>query len=789
MSRLEEYNRRRDFRATPEPKGRAGRGRRRGLGYSIQKHHARRLHFDLRLEWDGALLSWAVTRGPSTDPADKRLAVRTEDHPLDYRTFEGEIPAGHYGAGRVELWDEGQWVPEGDVDAGLAEGKLKFALKGDRLTGGWTLVRMRPKNGESRENWLLIKERDAEATGALDAADERGAPPAGFDLKTPAFRPLQLARLVDAAPGGDDWLHETKFDGYRCLAALGRDGVRLYTRSGKDWTDRFAGLPEAFARLDCRNALIDGEVVSARGGEGSTFSALQQDLEAGRKVRFAAFDLLELDGKPLVKRPLSERKPALAALLAGQPKAGAVFLSEHVVGRGPSVFAAIAKAGGEGIVSKRLDAPYTGRRSGAWLKIKATRRQEFVIGGLTPSQAQGRPFASVLIGAWEGDRLVYRGRVGAGFSDADLERVAARVRRRKTSPFDDAVPRSVARGAQWVTPELVAEIDFAELTDGGAVRHGTFRGLRQDKPAKEVRMETAAELTLRGVKISSAERTVFPEAGCTKGDLARYYDAAAERLLQTAAARPVSLLRCPEGIDGECFFQKHAGKGFPEAIGRVGIEERSGKTAEYMMLDSPGALVAAAQVGAIEFHLWGARADRLDRPDRLVFDLDPDEGLQFAAVRDAAAELRDFLAGIGVETAPMVTGGKGVHVIAHLRRTSGWDTIKGFSHTVAQHFADAQPDRFVATMSKARRKGRIFIDWLRNERGATAIAPWSVRARPGAPVAVPVSWDELAKLTSANGFDMGAARARLSRHCPLQALGAQSVGTQVVERLERAIRR
>jgi len=789
VARLDSYNAKRDFSATPEPKGKAGRRRKKGLGYSIQKHHARRLHFDLRLEWGGVLLSWAVTKGPSTDPADKRLAVRTEDHPLDYRTFEGEIPEGHYGAGKVELWDDGTWEPQGDVDEGLSAGEIKFTLKGDRLSGGWVLVRMKPRGKEKRENWLLIKERDEAADGALDAADERDDPSARFDLRTPGFRKLQLAKLVDEAPDGDDWLHETKFDGYRCLAALGKDGVRLFTRSGQDWTDRFAGLAEAFARADCRSALIDGEVVSARGGEGSGFSALQQDLEAGRRVKFAAFDLLELDGKSLTARPQEKRKELLAQVLGSLPDASPVFLSEHIVGRGPEVFERIAAAGGEGIVSKRRDAPYSGRRSGAWLKIKASLRQEFVIGGLTPSSARGRPFASVLIGVWKDDRLVYRGRVGSGFSDADLERIAGSVSRRKTSPFAQEVPRSVARNAIWVTPELVAEVEFAELTDGGAVRHGRFLGLRRDKPAGEVRMETAESLTLRGVRISSADRVVFPKAGCTKGDVARYYDTVAERMLEAAEGRPVSLLRCPEGIEGECFFQKHAGRGFPDAVGRVAIEEKSGGTADYLVLDGPEGLVAAAQMGAMEFHVWPAHTDRLDRPDRLVFDLDPDEGLSFAEVRKAARDLGAFLAEIGVETRPLVTGGKGVHLVAPLRRTVGWTTLKEFAKTVAQGIAAQEPDRFVATMSKSRRKGRIFIDWLRNERGATAIAPWSVRARPGAPVAVPVSWKELETLKAANGFDMGAALKRATKSDPHADLPLQGLTKSVVSALEARLER
>lgn len=820
--KLADYASKRDFSITAEPSGDSSAKTSGRPAFVVQKHDARRLHYDFRLEWDGVLLSWAVTKGPSADPSIKRLAVRTEDHPLDYGSFEGIIPAKQYGAGTVMLWDQGWWQPQDNFAEGLASGKLKFVLHGQRMKGKWTLVRMHTK--EKRENWLLIKEHDSLEEDTEDGLTERyttsiatarsmediaagkvarkpkaKAKP-GFSLATPKFRKPQLAKLSDGVPEGDDWLHETKFDGYRCLAALGKGGVKLYTRSGLDWTERYAGLDEAFVELDCRNALIDGEVVAASNSNGSHFSALQRDLEQGRPVVFMAFDLLELDGEKLDKRPLIERKEALALLLAGQSKDAPIRYSEHVVGRGPEVFKAIEKAGGEGIISKACDSVYAGSRSGSWLKIKTKLRQEFIVGGYSPSSAKGRPFASLLVGSRENGVLRYRGRVGGGLGERDLDRLSSLMgtRTRQTNPFD-AVPAEVSRSAHWVNPDLVIEVDYAELTDQGSIRHGIFRGVREDKEASMVKLEkpdmpemsTTSEHedeSFLGVRISHPDRVVFADAGYTKGDVANYYAKAAKRMLDLAGGRPVSLLRCPDGTDGDCFFQKHAGQGFPDGIGSVDIEESSGKTEPYMVIDKPGGFVAAAQMGSIEFHIWGSNADALEKPDRLVFDLDPDEGLDFAEVKTAARQLRKMLAEIGLDSVPMVTGGKGIHVIVPLRRIAEWETVAFFARTVATHLAERHPDRYVATMSKAKRKGKIFIDWLRNERGATAVAPYSIRARQGAPVAIPVTWPQLARLKTANSFEIPKALKRLEQPCPLQAMAAsQSISLAVVDALETLI--
>ena len=794
---LAAYNAKRDFDLTDEPRGKVAPKGSQGLRFVVQKHDARRLHYDFRLEWQGVLLSWAVTRGPSPDVREKRLAVRTEDHPLSYRTFEGAIPAKAYGGGTVMLWDEGLWLPENDPAEGLVKGKLGFTLQGQRMTGSWALVRMKNK-GERRENWLLIKHRDSATCDDPDALTDRfdtsvttgrtmaqiaaGAqavkpakPKSVQTGKRPPYRKPQLATLVNDVPDGHDWIFETKFDGYRCLAALGKGGPRLWTRNGHDWTDKFRALTTAFNALPCTSALIDGEVM-ARRVTGSAFSSLQSALAGGQPLVFYAFDVLSLEGKDLTNLPQLDRKNQLESLLAGLPDDGPLRCSTYIAGDGQEIFSHACQTGAEGIIAKRADATYVGRRTRSWLKLKCTKRQEFVVGGYFPSDKKGRPFASLLIGEHGPDGLRYRGRVGTGFTQADFDALTRAFKARKSNPFD-AVPQDIAAGARWVSPQIVVEVDYAEFTADGQVRHGTFLGLRPDKDASEVTLEvpqpqpsTASDqTTVAGISISNADRVIFPGTKITKGALAQYYDRAGARLLTIAGRRPLSLLRLPDGLNGERFFQKHAGSGFPQALHRIEIADNAGKSATYLDATRPAAFVAAAQMGTVEFHIWGARTDRLDRPDRLVFDLDPDEGLRWGDVKAAAVDLRDMLARLDLESVPVVTGGKGIHVCVCLRRTTSWETAKLFAKTLAYLMTEQEPDRFTATMSKAKRKGRIFIDWLRNERGATAIAPYSVRARPGGPVAMPVTWDELAKIAGADVFDIAAASDRLKKPCPYLA--------------------
>lgn len=806
--RLHTYNSKRDFTRTAEPHGRTAAPRA-TLAFVVQKHAATRLHYDFRLEWDGVLLSWAVTKGPSSDPTEKRLAVRTEDHPLSYGDFEGTIPKGQYGGGTVMLWDTGTWVPKGDVGAGLKKGKLKFSLQGRRMQGGWTLVRMRTQ--EKRENWLLMKERDEYArddpdalvatsaisvTSGRDMEEIRSHAPAKTvsvktpkrTLKRPAFVKPQLASLVEQAAEGDEWSHETKFDGYRCLAAIGKGGVRFYTRSGKDWTDRFQSLTGAFASLPCRAALLDGEVMAAR-IQGPAFSSLQRALKNGGPLVYFAFDLLSIDGTDIRKKPQSERRARLADLLTGLPAGGAMRLTDNVVGNGGAVYAAACASGAEGIISKHIGAPYRGMRSKSWLKVKCTRRQEFIIIGYRPSDKAGRAFASLLVAVCEGGRLHYKGRIGTGFSEDVMTELAGAMSVRRTPAVDD-VPAGVASDAIWVRPDLVAEVAFSEFTGDGYIRQGRFLGLREDKSAAEVRPEMAngktGETSVGGIRISNADRQIFPDAGFNKGDVARHYQRVGARMIALAGHRPLSLYRCPSGIDGHCFFQKHGGSGMPDAVSRIEIAESDGEVRDYLYATRLESLIAAAQMGSIEFHIWGARTDRLERPDRLVFDLDPDDGLDWSTLRDAAFKLRAGLADLGLSAGIMLTGGKGVHVWLPLRRTRSWNTVELFAKIFAQVMAMQDPDHFTAAVSRSRRKNRVFIDWLRNVRGATAVAPYSLRARPGAPVAVPLTWRELEKLDGNPYFTISDMKQRLESDCPALAIqrNRQSLTRPVTEALQ-----
>ena len=809
---LAEYNRKRDFAKTAEPAGkRAVQG---GNSFVVQKHDATRLHWDFRIEADGVLKSWAVTKGPSPDPDVKRLAVRTEDHPLSYGAFEGTIPAGEYGGGTVMLWDRGTWAPvAGKSWQDIDKGHLHFTLDGERMKGEWLLIRLKGKPGEKRENWLLRKIQDdyaqagdplveqaltsvltgrsmAEITGdeggefALAgkqgkafaaqmqkaARHNKGAARPKRAAALPKFREPQLATLVDAVPAGNSWMHEIKFDGYRALIAASGGKVAVYTRSGKDWTDKFAPLVQAISALDLPSCLIDGEIV-AYGADGNPdFSSLQAVLKRGHgeqgaqdRLTFHAFDLLELEGQDLAGLTNVERKERLEALLAGvQPP---VHVADHVIGAGEKLYRAMCDAGQEGIISKRIDAKYRGTRSKAWVKVKCTRRQEFVIIGWKKSTARGRPFSSLLMAQHERGKPVYKGNVGTGFDSETLADLAARMKPLQVDEAPAEVNRVAARGVTWVKPELVAEVAFAEFTADGNVRHGSFLGLRGDKMAKDVVPEiaSAAPVEQDTVRITNPDRVIFSESGQTKGQLADYYRAVAPLMLPVAAGRPVSLVRCPQGRAKKCFFQKHDSGSFGPAVRHVPITEKDGGAEDYLYLDSAEGLLACVQMGSIEFHGWGSKVADVEAPDRMIFDLDPDEGLDFADVKRAATDIRDRLADLGLASFAMLSGGKGVHVVVPLATGHTWEEHKSFAHRFAEALAQAEPDRFTANMSKAKRKGRIFIDYLRNQRGSTAVLPYSARARAGAPVAVPIAWAELDTFDSAHPFSIGDAAKLIKR--------------------------
>lgn len=602
------------------------------------------------------------------------------------------------------------------------------------------------------------------ATHAPEHASSRSAAP------LPAFVAPQLATLVAEPPGGDDWLHEIKYDGYRAITALAGGRCRIYTRSGQDWTEKFSPIAAPLRELNVGSALLDGEIVALDQHGRSSFQRLQNALKDARiSLTYYVFDILELDGRDLRGEPLKRRKEILRRLLQGAPDA--IRYSEDVAGHGDEVLAHACRMGLEGIVSKQADKPYVSRRTFSWLKTKCLGNEEFVIGGYRVSDKKGRSFASLLLGEFVGDKLHYRGRVGTGFDAATLDDLGARFARlrRKTSPFIDA-PRAISRDAHWVEPRLVAQIAFTERTTDGLLRHPAFLGLRGDKPARQVQAQMAMAMPnspssddIAGVKLSNPERVLFSAAGLTKLDLAQYLLAVSERMLPYVRERPLSLVRCPHGEAENRFFQRHHKKGMPPALKSVAVEESDGDIAQYLMIDDVAGLIAIAQIGGLEIHPWGARARTLEHPDRLIFDLDPDPSVGFEEVCAAARDVRDLLQTAGLASFPLVTGGKGIHVVVPLDASQDWEVVKGFARGVAIKLAENEPERFVATMAKARRKGRIFIDWLRNERGATAIAPYSPRARPLASVATPVAWAELPRIEAANVFTIPTILQRIKR--------------------------
>ena len=812
---LDSYRAKRDFRRTPEPRG-AGRKRIAGNSFVVQKHDARRLHYDFRLEMDGVLKSWAVTRGPSLVPSEKRLAVHVEDHPLAYGDFEGTIPKGEYGGGTVIVWDRGTWTPLGDPGKGLAKGHLEFELAGEKLAGRWHLVRMAARPREKRDNWLLIKGDDeyARAAGDPDILDERpesvktgrdvkdvaGEAP-GWSSKTgriaktaakakaeaagpktrirgarkarmPGFVPPQLATLKPQAPTGRDWVHEIKFDGYRLQAHLSGGKVRLVTRGGLDWTGKFGkAVPRALAALPAQEAVIDGELVVEAAGGASDFSALQADLSEGRSDRFVfyAFDLLHLDGQDLRGAALVDRKAALARLLAGAP--AHLRYSEHFEEDGEIVLRHACRLSLEGIVSKRANGKYRPGRGRDWIKSKCGDRQELVIGGYVPSSTSAGAIGSLVLGVFEDGRLQHAGRVGTGFSRAVAEDLYRRLSalERERSPFAGRLDAAARRGVHFVKPRLVAEVEFRDWTADGRVRHAAFRGLREDKPAAQVVREGEAMKTARAaaspraaVKLTHPDRVYWKDAGVTKEGLASYYAQVWRLMAPHVVSRPLALLRCPEGTAAQCFFQKHAWKGISREIlvATDPLDEEGDNT--LVAVDSLDGLIGLVQGAALEIHGWQASLDDLERPDQVVIDLDPGEGVAWRAVVDAAGEARARLQAAGLAAFVKMTGGKGLHVVAPLAPKAGWDAVKDFARGIADAMAGDDPRRYIAKATKAERKGRIFVDYLRNGRGATAIVPYSSRARAGATVAMPLGWDELGPSIGPGHFTVANAMARLA---------------------------
>jgi bifunctional non-homologous end joining protein LigD len=898
---LELYNQKRNFGITPEPKGKVARNKGKALAYVIQKHRASHMHYDFRLELDGVLLSWAVPKGPSYDPAVKRLAMHVEDHPIEYGGFEGTIPPKQYGAGTVLLWDRGVWIPKGDPAEDYKRGRLKFELDGEKLHGGWMLVRSHGGKYDKDKAWFLIKERDQyarpEAEGTVvedepnsvasgrsleeiaadpdrvwhsnksvaenvktgtvkkkkpkfDGAGLKGARKAAF----PDFVEPELATLVKEAPAGGEWVHEMKLDGYRMLCRIEKGEVQMISRNGKDWTASFPSIARCVARLPVDTAWLDGEVVVMEADGRTSFQALQNALSTDHagKLHYFAFDLMYLDGYDLRGAPLLERKRVLEAMLAGAPSA--LRFSSHIEGSGVEFFRQACSLKLEGMISKRAQSSYIGGRCRDWLKVKCSMRQEMVIGGYTDPEGARSGFGALLLGVYEPDgALRYSGKVGTGFNDATLKAMHKRLKALETKqPAFSNPPRGYeANGAHWIKPELVAEVEFTEWTNDGTLRHPSFQGLREDKKATDVIRERATatedivegpapsrvkktkasasakavktsarartraasskpapvgaaqtkaaaakssktrakpavaeprasepsktraksavaepreqgENSVAGVKLSNPSKLLYPEAGVTKKDLAVFYEAIADWILPQLRDRPLTLVRCPNGWEKQCFFQKHPDAKVDALIERVTVQESNGPTL-YMMANSLPALVALVQMGALELHPFGSSAPKLTCPDRIIFDFDPDDGISWATLVEGVRLLKTLLEELGLRTFIKTTGGKGLHVVVPIKPAFGWDETKQFTKSIAELLVRSFPERFTSTISKSKRSGKIFIDYLRNADGATAVAAYSLRARRNAPVATPIAWEELATEVRHDYFNLKNVSDRLKK--------------------------
>ena len=826
----------RDFDATQEPSGHKVRAKKSAeLPFVIQKHAATRLHYDFRLGWNGVLKSWAVTRGPSYFPGDKRLAVQVEDHPLEYGGFEGIIPRGQYGGGTVMLWDRGTWEPHVDVDEGLRKGSLKFALHGKKMHGNWALVRMHPRPGErkGKPNWLLIKEHDKFERGQNDTpvteektrsvlsrrdmdaiarakdrvwqsnraeskapetevtpidSKQRAARSAtsksgdwsknlrGAPKETlPKFISPQLASLSKEPPAGDRWVHEIKLDGYRIQARIHGEKVQLITRNGLDWTHRMKALAETIKRLPVKSALIDGEVVVLNAEGVSSFEQLQAAFQEGTKAKlvYFAFDLLHLDGHNLRNLPLIDRKRILEDVLAKSGEAESVRLSEHIEGDGAPIFKKACALGTEGIIAKLADGKYSPGRSGSWLKIKCYREQELVIGGFTLPTNGTHGIGALLLGYYREDELIYAGKSGTGFTQKThkLMRDKLETLRVAKNPFAK-IPREVLRDALWVKPEMVAQVSFSNWTADRLVRQAAFKGLREDKPAKSVVLEevqketkasagkkvrtmTAKKETAAAtrasksdasdlpIKLTHPEKVLDAASGVTKEQLARYYLEVSSAMLPHVEDRPLTLVRCVDGSGKPCFYQKHRKETMP-GLDSVDVPNRkTGATEPYITLSTSKALVQLAQIGVLEVHPWGSHNETMEQPDRIIIDLDPDAAIDWQTIAASAKEVRKRLQKLGLKSFVKSTGGKGLHVVAPIRPEHEWPEVKKFTHQFVLALEKDFPERFLTKMTKSARVGKIFLDYLRNDRGATAVAPYSPRARAGLPVALPLSWSEL----------------------------------------------
>lgn len=802
---LNTYKAKRNFAITSEP-AEGGEASRSARAFVVQKHWARRLHYDFRLELDGGMKSWAIPKGPSLDPRDKRMAVHVEDHPIAYNNFEGEIPAKQYGAGKVIIWDKGFWVPHGDPQAGYRVGNLKFALHGHKLQGNWALIRMKARD-EKKEAWLLIKERDgfarpADAYSVVDALPDSVAkiePPKARDDRPPRKTPKApstvhaaqldgavkaalpvllkppLATLVDQppidAPGGaNGWLYEVKFDGYRLLARAERKKIRLFTRNGHDWSAKLSALVEALQQFELAPAWLDGEIVVLDDRGIPDFQALQNafDQDRSENIIYYVFDVPFYDGQDLRATPLVERKKLLASLFAKQ-SANTIRLSDTFEASARDLLSSACRLGLEGIIGKRKSSRYASRRSSDWIKLKCTQRQEFVIGGYTDPQGTRTGLGSLLLGVHdEHGELRYSGNVGTGFDNKTLSALKQKLTAIATRHRPFAERTGIDRKAHWVRPKLIAEVSFGEWTKAGRIRQAVFHGLRADKKTQTITREKPAALPQAppsglppALKISHPERVVDPISGTTKLQLIQYYSQVAALMMEHIKARPVSLLRAPEGITGTLFFQKHLDSAHMPGIKALDPTLDPGHS-PLLEVQQPQGLLSAAQMNVIEFHTWNARKTNIGKPDRMTFDLDPGEGIAWPLLQESAHLVREFLRQLELVSFIKTSGGKGLHIVVPLKRLQGWEQVKDFSQFIVQHLAKTLPQRFSAKSGPRNRVGKIFIDYLRNGFGATTVAAWSVRSRPGLGVSIPIEWSELDAISSSAQWTVTTIDSRLA---------------------------
>jgi len=819
---LARYWAKRDFAITSEPRGqRAKPGK--ALSFVIQKHDASRLHYDFRLELDGVLVSWAVPKGPSYDPADKRMAIHVEDHPLSYGSFEGTIPPKQYGAGTVIVWDNGTWEPVGDRHEGLAKGKLVFRMHGQKMQGLWELVKI-AKGGEKQEPWLLFKKRDEFARSKADydvvsalpdsviakpvrtpappssaprAKVKSGAPtpssqknakaqavvPGAKKAPLPSTMSPQLATLASGVPADGEWVYEIKFDGYRIMARLQGGKASLITRGGHDWSARMPRLVQELGQLGLKSAWLDGEIVVLNEQGLPSFNALQKAFDRGagsEAIVLFLFDVPYFEGYDLRDVALGARRRLLKALL-DERATEHVRYSADFESDAAAILRSACQMNLEGVIAKRLDAPYVSRRSETWLKLKCKQRQEFVVCGYTDRSDGSPQIGSLLLGVHgpNGD-LVSVGSVGTGWDSAEAQDIKRKLARLEVPqpPFAAGASKPgrwskrVAGSERWVRPVTVAEVEFAEWTPEGQIRHASYVALRSDKPASAIVRETAKQMgpvpskpsrkpAAASVKVSNAERVIDPSTGLTKLDLVRYYESVSEWILPHLKGRPCSLVRGPTGIQGQLFFQKHDDK--LSIPGAKALDEKLWPGhAALLEVGTAQALANAAQMNVIEFHTWNSLARNIDKPDRMIFDLDPGEGTTWQHVQEAATLVHALLSELGLQSWLKTSGGKGLHVVVPLTPRFDYDTVRAFSQAVVQHLARTIPSRFVAKSGPANRVGKLFVDYLRNGHGATTAAAFSARARPGLGVSVPVSWDDLATLKSGAQWTIATAREHLS---------------------------